>query len=361
MTSRAIARRRTHNQHVWSPLDIPSDVVASLGAMQSQEFRIALWSVAQRTGGVDENGMRRAFDNGTILRTHILRPTWHFVSAGDIRWLMALSGPRVDSLNMYRYRQLELDEKLLVKTTKRIAKSLSGGVHLTRRELGEDLRRARVSIDGQRLAYIVMRAELEGVICSGPLRGKQHTYALLDERAPKAKNMSRQESLEELARRYFTSHGPATLKDFSRWSSFTMSDCRSGLEAVQSELRREKSGDRTYWSNRSSRPPARRATTVDLVQIYDELVMGYSDSRDALRPPDISDPPSVSTPLMHAVLLDGQLIGHWKDIHTKEGVTVETSLFRSLKPVEEKALGHSVERYGRFIGTTARLVTAIRP
>ena len=334
----------------------------SLGAMQGQEFRVALWSVAQRTKSTDEARMLRAFDDGTILRTHILRPTWHFVAAKDFKWMIGLSGPRVDSLNTSRYRQLELDEKLLVRASKVIAKALSGGEHLTRRELGQALQRARISTEGQRLAYFVMRAELEGLVCSGALRGKQHTYALLDERAPKSKKLDRDTALAELTRRYFTSRGPATIKDFSRWSSFTMSDCRSGVEAVRSELHEEKIGDRTYWlSEGSPRPKGRPDKVVDLVQIYDELVMGYSDSRDVLRPADLSEPPSLSTPLMHAVLLDGQLVGHWNPEQSRGSVVVETSLYRTLNRPETKALRDAVERYGRYRGVPARLSTASRP
>jgi hypothetical protein len=319
--------------------------------MQAQEFRIALWSVAQRTDGMDEAGMLEAFNDGSILRTHILRPTWHFVAARDIEWMLALSGPRVDALNASRYGQLELDAKLLARTSKIIAKALSGGEHLTRKELGAGLRRARISIDGQRLAYMVMRAELEGVICSGALRGKQHTYALLDERAPKTKTLTREEALAELARRYFTSHGPATLKDLSRWSSFTLSDCRSGLEAIQSELHREAIGGRTYWfSERSSRLASRRVI-ADLVQVYDELVMGYSESRDALAGTMSA---SDVTPWVHAVLLDGQVIGNWKPVRTKD-LVVEIVSYRSLNRPEEEALRAAVERYGRFVGAPVRL------
>jgi hypothetical protein len=340
------------SQHVWDPLGTPQDVVAALGAMQAQEFRIALWSVGQRCRNADEASVLRAFNDGKILRTHVLRPTWHFVAATDFRWLLAFSGPRVDAQNTYRYRQLELDEKLLVRTTALIEKSLTGGNHLTRRQLGELLQQARISTNGQRLAYIVMRAELEGVICSGALSGKQHTYALVEERAPKAKRLERDEALAELARRYFTSHGPATIKDFSRWSSLTMADCRAGLGSIADELHHEAVGDRTYWFAEPSRPTARSAKVVDLVQIYDELVMGYSESRDALFE---TAPPEDLTPLMHAVLLDGRLVGHWKPTYSKDAITVETSLYRSLSKQEGKALDVAVQRYGTFVGLAATL------
>jgi hypothetical protein len=207
-----------------------------LGAAQSQDYHPAKWSVAERTGGVGDATMDRAFADGTILRTHILRPTWHFVLPADIRWLLQLTAPRVHALNAYPYRRLGLDDAVLAKSAALLAGALRGGNQRTRKELGAVLEGAGVATDGFRLAYILMHAELNGLVCSGAPRGRQHTYALLDERAERR---TRDEALAKLTLRYFTSHGPATAKDLRWWSSLTAADVATGLELVGSQLGRE--------------------------------------------------------------------------------------------------------------------------
>ncbi len=201
--------------------ETPRDVVRWLGALQAQEFALAKWSIAQRTRGMNRGDVEQAFADGVILRTHVLRPTWHFALGEDLRWLLKATAPRVNTLNAYYNRQHKLDTKLFAKSNSIIAKALEGGAHLTRSELAAVLTRGGIRAAGNRLAYIVMRAELDAIVCSGAMRGKQHTYALLDERIPHGKTLDREEALAELARRYFTSRGPATLNDFARWSSLT--------------------------------------------------------------------------------------------------------------------------------------------
>ena len=192
---------------------------------------MAKWSVAQRARGVTDSAVDRAFADGAILRTHILRPTWHFVLPADIRWLLALSAPRVHALNASYYRKAELDRGLFARSEAALARALKRR-HLTRTELAVVLDRVGIRASGLRLAYILMHAELEAVICSGAPRGKQQTYASFDERVPPAKPLHRDEALAELTARYFTSRGPATVKDFARWCSLTVSDARAGVEMV---------------------------------------------------------------------------------------------------------------------------------
>jgi len=204
--------------------------------MQSQEFAYAKWSVAQRTNGAINARMDQALADGTILRTHVVRPTWHFVLPADIRWLLDLTAPRVNALSAYYFRQLGLDDAVFAKTNALFSKVLKGGGQLTRTELNAMLQRSGIAASGQRLGYILMRAELDAIICSGARRGKQQTYALFDERVRRAKRMRRDDALAELTRRYFVSRGPATLKDYVVWSSLTGAEGRIGLEMVRSRL-----------------------------------------------------------------------------------------------------------------------------
>src|SRR2546422_2911401 len=199
---------RMRAQRLWGTrFDTPREVVRWLTALQAQEFSLAKWSIAQRTRGATMADVDAAFGAGVIVRTHVLRPTWHFALGEDIRWLLKVTAPRVHALNAYYNRQHELDDKLFRKSNAAITTALRDGAHLTRRELAAVLKRAGIRAEGTRLAYIAMRAELDAIVCSGAMRGKQHTYALLDERIPKGKPLDREAALAELTRRYFTSRG----------------------------------------------------------------------------------------------------------------------------------------------------------
>jgi hypothetical protein len=358
MKSREIAERRMYSQHLWgTPFDTPEEVVGWLGAVQAQEFHYAKWSVAQRADGVDDAAMDRAFADGTFLRTHILRPTWHFVLAEDLRWMLSLSAPRIHALNAHLYRKLELDVKTLARADSLLAMSLKDGAQLTRKEIATVMAKASIDTSDQRLAFILMHAELDSVVCSGALRGKQHTYALFDDRVPSAKALDRDEALARLTSRYFTARGPATLKDFSRWSSLTMADCRGGLGSVGSELDHEVVEGRTYWFASIASSPEAPSKRIDLVQGYDECIMSYSESRDALfshlESPIV--PGSNATPY-HAVLLGGRLIGHWRRALSKGSAEIETWFYRPLKGAEERSFEDAVARFGRYLGVPTTMI-----
>ena len=332
-----IAPLRMRTQRLWgSRFDTPQEVVRWLGALQAQEFQPAKWSIGQRTRGARLADVDQAFAAGVIVRTHVLRPTWHFALGADIRWLLQVTAPRVHALNAYYNKQQKLDAKVLKKSNDLIARALEGGTHLTRQELAAVLERGGIRASGGRLAYIMMRAELDAIVCSGALKGKQHTYALLDERIPDWKPLDRETALAELTRRYFTSRGPATLNDFARWSSLTTAQGREGLTLVANELESEVIDGKTYWFG-SPLPRASASTKprVDLVQGYDEIIMSYSESRDASFVP-------VDSRLLHTVLLDGRMIGKWKPVAGRNSLVIKTVLNRTLNRAEKKALATAV-------------------
>ncbi len=227
--SSLIVDRLRNQRLVASACKTPEAVVAHLGAVQSQDYTGAAWAVGQRAPGLTAADVEAAFTAGRVLRTHVLRPTWHFVAPADIRWMLALTAPQVHARLRTYDQSLELDTKVYSKARVVMERALEGGQFLTRIELGAALRRARIVAAGQRLAHLAMHAELEGSICSGPRRGKQFTYALLAERAPKARTLAREAALAELARRYFASHGPATLRDFVWWSGLRVKDAAAGV------------------------------------------------------------------------------------------------------------------------------------
>src|SRR5436190_22298262 len=202
---RAILRCRLANQHlVRQRSSDPREIVAHLGAVQSQDFPAALWALAQRVTGASLQSLQGAFNRADFLRTHVLRPTWHFVAPEDIRWMLDLTGSRIRRSMASRERDLGMDPTLLSRAIDAIARALEGGRALTRSEVGAALTEAGIDWrnDGGLLAHLASAAELAAVICSGPLKGAQHTYALLDERVPAARSVSRAEAVAELVARY---------------------------------------------------------------------------------------------------------------------------------------------------------------
>jgi hypothetical protein len=292
--------------------------------------------------------MDEAFAEGTILRTHLLRPTWHFVTPSDIRWMLRLTAPRVHAANAFMYRRLELDNAVFKRSNAALAKALHGGRQLTRSELSSVLREAQIEADGQRLGYLMMRAELDGVICSGARRGKQFTYALLDDRAPKGEALDREEALTELTTRYFTSRGPATLKDFVWWSGLTTADAKAGIEMAGSQLAREVRDDQTYWLSGASRITPKRSPTVYLLSTYDEYWMGYKSrgvSVDEVYAKQIVRGDTFSS----TILLNGRVVGSWKRTINEGIVEIQTDVFTPLTKADKQAIAAAAKQYGKFL------------
>jgi hypothetical protein len=313
MNSKNIIQQRLSNQHLaGNPLETAADVVARFGAVQAQDYAGAKWAVGQRVQGATDTTLDQAFNTGTILRTHIMRPTWHFVAPADIRWMLELTAPRVNVVNGTMYRQLELDDALFIRSNKAIAEALVEGQFLTRTELGVVLSRAGIAAEGMRLGYIIHRAELDAIVCSGPRRGKQFTYALLDERAPQAKSLPYDEALAELTKRYFTSHGPAVVADFAWWSGLTKTQARAGLEMAKSGLIRETVGGQTYWLAPDLPLVKEPSFTAHLLPNYDEYLLSYRDSSPVLDPSHahMIEP---SNPIFgHFLVIDGRMVGTWR-------------------------------------------------
>jgi Winged helix DNA-binding domain len=336
-----ISSQRLHNQHLsTAPFEKPADVVRWLGAMQAQDYFGALWAVGLRMAQTTESVVEQAFASGDILRTHAMRPTWHFVAPEDIRWLLALTASRVHAVNAYMYRKLELDPKIFLHSNAALAKALQGGRQLTRDELREVLGQAGIAATGEfRLGYLLMHAELEGLICSGSRRGKQFTYILLDERVPPAKTLTREEALIELTRRFFISHGPATLKDFAWWSGLTLPDAQQGIEEAKSELTHDVMGGQTYWFSASA-PFVKKAkgTMVYLLPNYDEYTIGYREHAG------VFDPSNTKNLIFsHALVMNGQVAGTWRRTLKKNAVIIETSTFAPLTKPQQQALGEAAQ------------------
>jgi hypothetical protein len=339
-----------------------NEVVLAHVAMQSQDYGPAKWAVGQRARGLLDSDLERALANGSILRTHVLRPTWHFVAQEDIRWLLALTGPRVQKRIGPRLRELKLDPRSLSRSEAVIAAALKGSQHLTRKEIGNVLEDAGIDTSGQRLPYILLHCELNATICSGVIRGKQQTYALLDERAVKPRRFDRDDALAELTRRYLLSHGPATVQDFGWWSGLTVADIRRALDLLDSEVKSKSVDGISFWSIATDTSRAQGTREAHLLQPWDELIVGYSESRyfgdplaEAARRAwgDRSLPFSVA-------LLNGRVAGHWRRTIQTQTVKVEVLLYEEPKASGIRALEAEAANLGRFLDREATLeVTSI--
>jgi hypothetical protein len=351
----SLLQRRFHAQHLIRPaLRTPAEVVGLLCAVQSQDYPGAKWSVGQRlTQGVDAD-IDRAMAEGSILRTHILRPTWHFVTPRDIGWMLELSAPQVLRLNSYQLKELELDARGLSKMMTIVAKALEGERHRTRDELSEVLARVRIDARGRRMAYLMMQAELTGLVCSGALKGKQQTYALLSERAPKRKGMGRAEAVAELLRRFFVGHTPATLKHFCWWSGISVKESKQALAVVRKEFEVEVI-DGAEWFGTPREGKGGGAARAWFIPEYDEALVGSPDMGVPRMMTDRrlgKEPHRYDRPLF----IGGKWVGTWKREFEGKGALLEAALFGKVTPGERKALEAEARGYGRFLGVPVKLV-----
>lgn len=336
---------RLRNQKLLSPrFDTPEEVVAWLGAVQAQDYTGAKWALGLRARNLTDEAIEEAFTNGRILRTHVLRPTWHFVTPADIRWMLALSSDRLRRVNLTYGSKLGLDERLLRRARTRIERALEGGATLTREELAAVLRRARIDATGQKLAHLLFDLEQHAVICSGPRRGKKFTYALFRDRVAGCGDVSREEALGRLATRYFRSHGPATLRDFVWWSGLRTGDARAAVQIANVETL-------------PAPPPAQRVSGAHwLLPNYDEYLVAYRD-RDAVIDRDRSRNLGVFTSheFPHHVIVDGRVAGSWRRHIIDRALTIEARPYRPLTRAQQNALVRESDRYGRFLRLPANL------
>ena len=349
MTALEIERQRLAQQRLsHSQLQAPEEVVAWLGAVQAQEVPGALWSLGLRMQAVPQSEVERAFDAGRILRTHIMRPTWHFVTPADIRWLLELTAPRVYAASAYMLRQVELDETAFARSNEVIVRTLRGGNFCTRRELGVALAQAGIRApEGVRLGYLLMGAEIEGIICSGPRRGKQFTYALLEERAPGAERLPYEAALAELARRYFTAHGPATARDFSWWSGLTLADAREGLDLLGAEMEQLQIDGKAYYIPSFPLPAGADDSATYLLPTYDEFLVGYTGFDRRRRGGQASNR---KIPFNARIMAGGRIIGSWHSTLQKSAALVEVAPFAPLTGSERFTLAAAVQHYEAFVG-----------
>jgi hypothetical protein len=352
-----VARTRLASQHLTGKrFRNPVEVVRWFGAVQSQDYLGAKWAVAARMPSLTSAAFDPLLADGSIVRTHVLRPTWHFVAREDVRWMLELTGPRVQAISAPYYRKLELSPAMLRRSSDAMAKALAGGGRMTRPELTRVIQGARVPTDGIRLGFILGNAELERVICSGGLRGRQQTYALFDEQVGPGASFDRDGAVAELVLRYFRSHGPATLNDFAWWSGLTVADARKGIEAAGDTLIEERVEGRSYWTPADAPKARLTAPLVRLLANYDEFGVAYRDHGLTLDHARLDMAASETAALAHSILEDGWVVGGWKRIVAAKRATIEARPLVRLTEATRAGLDDEARRFGAFLGLPTDLV-----
>lgn len=362
MTNRSIAHARLRNSRlVGDPFGAPLDVVRWFGAVQSQDIPGAMWAVAQRMPPATTLAdVEAALDAGMVVRTHVLRPTWHFVAPDELRWLEALTGPRVQRANDHvGRRRLGIDRSTFDRANEVIRVALSGGP-LAREGLRAALMEAGIPFaDPNALSHLLMNAELDAVICSGPRVGRQATYALVDEWIAPVPPRDPDLALRDLTIRYFRSHGPALVHDMAWWSGLTVTDVRHGIELGGDVLEERIVDGKRYVAGRGRFQPADVPDPhVLLLSNYDEYLGSYTDYGPVYAE-SLPKTRSIADVLGgHIVVRDGLVVGGWRRQLRPDRARATVTLLMPFTATELDALAEEADRWARFMGLPLELQVA---
>ncbi len=361
MDEAEIARLRLANQHLARPdFTTPAAVADWFGAVQGQDFGAAQWALGLRLASGRLVDVERATAERSIARSWALRGTLHITAAQDLRWVVGLAA--VASVPRYAsyHRRLELDEDTFRRSHTAMEKALQGGSALTRTELANALEGAGIVTHDLRMTFLLYRAALEGLICFGAPRGKQPTFALLEEWLPPVAPKTHEEALAELAWRFFRSHGPATLKDFAWWSGLAAGEARAGLELVKERLVQDTAEGQKVWLSPEQTDMPPQPPRVLLLPVYDEYVVGYTERSAALDMREVLAQVGERGSLGPFLVIDGRVAGAWKRAFHKGQVEVTLAPFAPLAAPDQQAAESAAQRYADFVGLKLALIHSER-
>lgn len=351
MTLNDISNIRLISQKIALPeFKTVKEIVSRMGAIQAQDYSMAKWAIGVRLPDTTDAKVESAINKGEILRTHVLRPTWHFISAEDIYWMLELSGTKIKSSFKSRDKELELTESVISKSQSIIEKKLSDVSGLTREEISQELTRAKIRTDANRLSHILVHAELIGLVCSGPIKEKKLTYSLLRERVPAKKDISKDEALARLAGKYFRSRCPATLDDFIWWSNLSVTDARKAVDLIKNDFFPETIGSSKYWLPYTFSDKVIKKTSVYLLPAYDEFLIAYKDRNSSLSAVNNKRTVSVNGIFYPLIVVNGQVAGLWKRITQKNKVIVSADFFQPPDKVINNLIAEKFTVFGHFMG-----------
>jgi hypothetical protein len=352
-----IASTRLTSQHLTgSKMKTPSEVVGWMGAMQAQDYGMAKWAVGVRLPGSTDKRIEDAISSGEILRTHLLRPTWHLVTASDIRWMVALTAPHIKTTLRSRHNELGLSTEIINKSNKTFENALKKNRHLTREEMQAELGKAGIDTSENRLSHLLLSAELDGILCSGRVIAGKQTYALLDNRVPVSTSIpDREESLAKLAGIYFSSRCPATLQDFVWWSGLPVGDAKRALDVARPHFAPEPVGAQTFWLPASCMTSGFEGEHIHMLPAFDEFIISYQD-RTASIPTGNQKKMVSSNGIFRPVIVhNGRVIGIWKRAVKKDKVIITTELFSHSTAAEKILIRDTASLFGNFLDKNIEL------
>jgi hypothetical protein len=353
-----ITQQRLINQRLArTSFKQPHEVVAWLGAVQAQDYLGALWAVGLRLRKAVEADIEQAIADRAIVRTWPMRGTLHFVAPADVRWMLQLLTPRIVARNAARLlRQYDLDEATFARSKDVFIRALQGGRVLTRDGMYQALEAAHIPAANQRGLHIVWRLAQEGLLCFGPRAGKQPTFVLLDEWIPPVPPLAHDEALAELARRYFTSHGPATVADFTWWSGLNLGEARTGLDLVKAHFKPVVIDDQIYWAAPGLLGSAATSTAY-VLPAFDEFTVAYRDRSQLTDKTHTGNvKPTSFVLLSQTIVINGKVVGTWKRTLKKDALHLKPNPFIKLTSAEAHTFASAAERYGAFLGLPVVLV-----
>lgn len=347
--------RLLSQQIIESKCKTPKEILGWMGAMQAQDFNMAKWAIGLRLKKATEKNIDEAINSGEIVRTHLLRPTWHFVSADDIHWMIKLTAPRIKSSMKARNKQLELSKNVFEKSNALFEKVLRDQNHLTRKELLNELNKAKIPTTDNRGSHLLMNAELDGIICSGRIKAKQITYALLHERIGMPKAFDKEEALAKLATKYFESHCPATLYDFIWWSGLSATDAKLSLELIKSNFISKKINAVEYWFSDSFSFSKKRKESTFLLPAFDEFLISYKDRSAAIIFEHQAKAFSKNGIFWPVIVTNGIAVGTWKREIKKDQIIIQTHLFDQ-QNIDVKSIEKEAGKLGFFLNKKAKII-----
>ena len=351
MTTKDITYLRLINQQIAAQkFKTANKLVDFMGALQAQDYNMSKLAIGIRLPGATEKTIEQSINKGEIIRTHALRATWHFVVAEDLRWMLNLSADKIKKQLRTRHKQLELTEKDFSKSFRIISNMMKGGKHIAREEIVLRLKKEKFNITENRASFILLQAELEGIICKGMIADNNHAYTLMDTWVPPHKEWTREQATAKLALKYFSSHGPATVQDFVWWSGLTVTEAKTALHNIKQKLTSISVASHTYWLSRQTHLPSNHADAVYLLPAFDEFIIGYTDRTAALASQHVKRVVSSNGIFWPVVVVNGQVTGTWKRSFTTGKMTIKMDYFNPHNKTIKKQVEQRAKELENFAG-----------